>query len=109
MHDFLLPLPELMALYVVSGIFFMMLGIVRNFLYDVGHCNVHPWVLLHKDCLLCIQRLQGLIFFEHPTDLKECVVCLLVMKWCRWFKHLSLVMKWLYRHPWSTSFYGHSL
>jgi hypothetical protein len=25
---FLLPLPELMALYVVSGIFFMMLGIV---------------------------------------------------------------------------------
>ena len=39
---------------------------IRNFLHDVGHCNVHPWVLLHKDCLLCIQRLQGLIFSNIP-------------------------------------------
>jgi hypothetical protein len=62
---------------------------IRNFLHDVGHCNVHPWVLLHKDRLLCLQRLQGFLFFEHPTDLKECAACLLVMKWCRWFKSLS--------------------
>jgi hypothetical protein len=66
-----------MALYVVSGFFFMILGIV---MFIPGFYYTRIAYYAYKG-----YNLQGLIFFEHPTDLKECAVCLLVMKWCRWF------------------------
>uniref|UniRef100_A0A8R7UUZ0 Uncharacterized protein n=1 Tax=Triticum urartu TaxID=4572 RepID=A0A8R7UUZ0_TRIUA len=28
----------------------------RDFLYSAGRSDIHPWVLLHKNSVLCLQR-----------------------------------------------------
>ena len=55
-------------------LFLMLIGLV--FLLKTGvfftvFFEVHPWVLVHENSILCLQRVPGLLFCQHPSYLKK--------------------------------------
>lgn len=43
----------------------------RHFLCSSGRGDVHPRVLLHKNSVLCLQRVQGFHLLQHTSYLKK--------------------------------------